>query len=112
MQDKIIAAIAAYLEGTCRDASNEKTIFLNFGSLNPGHYTFEGFCQEIATEIATAIAPLLEAGELDWKPKVDDEVLIDGKRQAVYRGSAAGLAIVAFKSGMQLTVSFDRISKP
>lgn len=95
MQDKIIAAI-------------EKALMEN---LNHAYICYEINLQEIAAEIAAAIAPLLEAGEVDWKPKIDDDILVDGKRQAIYRGSAAGLAIVVFKSGMQLTVPFDRISK-
>lgn len=90
MQDKIIAAIAAYLEGTCRDASNEKTIFLNFGSLNSGHYTFEGFCKELATEIAAAIAPLVEAGEVELNRKKYNKSFLDWLDMYFYREKSMG----------------------
>lgn len=82
MQDKIIAAIAAYLE----KETNVKYGFLKQpervefgGSLNPGHYTHTGFCQEIATEIYTAIAPMVEAGEVESEVKVDRDELYTEK---------------------------------
>lgn len=105
MQDKIIAEIAAYLEENLSAYHDGYADTLGWKRFVPG------MIPQIATEIAAAIAPLVEAGDVDWKPKIDDDILVDGKRQAIYRGSAAGLAIVVFRSGMQLTVPFDRISK-
>ena len=66
-KEKIIDAIAAYLE----KETNVKYGHLRLpervefgGSLNPGHFTHTGFCREIATEIAYAIAPHLEEPDL------------------------------------------------
>lgn len=63
MQDKIIAAIASYLERE----TNVKYGFLKQpervefgGSLNPGHFTHSEFCKEIAEEIADTIEPILQ----------------------------------------------------
>ena len=58
MQDKIIAAIAAYLE------RNEDTIYDTFR--NKTKYN------TIATEIAAIIAPLVEAGESDDSQYTED----------------------------------------
>ena len=59
--DKIIAAIAAYLEKETRDVdSGENRITLDFGVKNPGYYTHARFCKEFAAEIAAAIAPCFD----------------------------------------------------
>lgn len=59
--DKIIAAIAAYLEEETAPSPREDRLAVEFGGvINRGHFTHAGFCQEIATEIAAAIAPLVE----------------------------------------------------
>ena len=62
MNQEIVNAIAAYLE----KETNVKYGHLRLpervefgGSLNPGHFTHTGFCQEIAQEIAAKIEPLL-----------------------------------------------------
>lgn len=63
MEEKIVAKIAAYLE----KETNVKYGFLKIpervefgGSLNPGHFTHTGFCQEIAAEIAKSIQSLVD----------------------------------------------------
>lgn len=63
MQEKIIASIAAYLERETKVTGfrNDRHRVEFGGSINHGHFTHAGFCQEIATEIAAAIAPLVEA---------------------------------------------------
>ena len=63
-QEKIIQAIAAYLE---RETSHcdgfGRGEWIEFGgSLNPAGVNHAGFCQEIASEIMAAIVPHLEAG--------------------------------------------------
>lgn len=80
MQKEIIAAIAAYLE----KETSVKYGFLKQpervefgGSLNPAHFTHAGFCQEIATEIAAAIAPLVEAVEPEIPKEIDQAVRHD-----------------------------------
>lgn len=55
MQDKIIAAIAAYLK---------KNTLLEYVS---GESDFQTRYQFAAEQIAAAIAPLVEAWEVDWK---------------------------------------------
>lgn len=66
MQDKIIAAIAAYLEKETKVTGfrNNRHRVEFGGSINHGHFTHAGFCQEIATEIYTAIAPLATEKDL------------------------------------------------
>lgn len=60
--DKIIAAIAAYLEEETAPSPREDRLAVEFGGvINRGHFTHAGFCQEIAAEIAKAISPLVEA---------------------------------------------------
>lgn len=63
MEEKIVAAIAAYLHentATCNGFGRGEWVeFL--GTLNTAHFTHSGFCKEIAAEIATSIKPLLEA---------------------------------------------------
>lgn len=71
MQDKIIAAIAAYLERETNVAGEPRSQRIEFGGLNQGHFTHAGFCQEVAEEIATAIAPHLEAGK-KWEGVPDE----------------------------------------
>jgi len=62
-QEKIIQAIAAYLERETiiTGVPGEKAIEFG-GVLNQGHFTHAGFCREVAEELAAAIAPHLEAG--------------------------------------------------
>ena len=58
-QEKIIQAIAAYLEeNTAASGYYEEVQF----SCSGGRANHAGFCQEIAAAIAAAIAPHLEAG--------------------------------------------------
>lgn len=58
-QEKIIQAIAAYLEeNTAASGYYEEVQFSRSG----GRANHPGFCQEIAREITAAIAPHLEAG--------------------------------------------------
>ena len=59
MQNKIIAAIAEYLEQETNVAGELGIQRIEFGGLNQGHFTHAGFCQEVATEIAAAIALLV-----------------------------------------------------
>ncbi len=70
--EKIVAAIAAYLEReTIHQNGLGRGEWVEFGgALNPASFTHAGFCQEIASEIATAIAPHMEAGA--DKPNWDD----------------------------------------
>lgn len=61
--EKIIQAIAAYLEKETEHSGTHNGEFVKFGgALNPAGFTHSGFCQEIAREILTAIAPHMEAG--------------------------------------------------
>ena len=65
MQEKIIAAIAAYLEReTIHDYISEHKCVKFGGLLNPAGIDHAGFCQEIATEIAAAVAPMVEEKDL------------------------------------------------
>ncbi len=64
MQDKIIAAIAEYLYHFTESTNNLKKV--RFLKAVRHDKTREDFLQEIATEIAAAIAPLVEAGEVGW----------------------------------------------
>lgn len=65
MQDKIIAAIAEYLYHFTESTNNLKKV--RFLKAVRHDKTREDFLQETATEIYTALAPLVEAGEPDWK---------------------------------------------
>lgn len=78
MQDKIIAAIAAYLGKETAPSPREDRLAVEFGGvINRGHFTHAGFCQEIATEIAAAIAPLVEGELCELKKlKIGDKVQI------------------------------------
>ena len=70
-QEKIVAAIAEYLEKeTEHDYVSEHECVKFGGSLNPAGVDHAGFCKEIAAEIAAAIAPHLEAGA--GKPNWND----------------------------------------
>lgn len=70
--DKIIAAIAAYLEEETAPSPREDRLAVEFGGvINRGHFTHAGFCQEIATEIAAAIAPLVEAKDYPYPELFD-----------------------------------------
>ena len=67
---EIISAIAAYLERETGINAIERIEIsgVEFNKvIDMRSNTHAGFCQEIATEIAAAIAPLVEAGEPDWK---------------------------------------------
>lgn len=66
MQDKIIAAIAAYLEGKMSPHYAAATANM------VGCPSCQDFCQEIAAEIAAAIAAMVEAGELNDSQYTDD----------------------------------------
>ena len=69
----IINALAAALEHeSCEVHSEDNRIVLYFGTKNPSHYTHEGFCKELARDLAAAIAPLVEAGDVDDSQYTDD----------------------------------------
>ncbi len=95
-QEKIIQAIA--------DVINKKGTD-DFGMLP--------WCKpsDLIAELAAAIAPHLEGGAGVDEPRLNELVLVDGRKEATYKGKAAGLAIVAFKKGGRATVSFDRLFK-
>lgn len=79
MQDKIISAIAAYLERETKVTGfrNDRHRVEFGGSINHGHFTHAGFCQEIATEISATIVPLVEAGEPEIPKEIDQTVRHD-----------------------------------
>ena len=68
MKQEIVNAIAAYLEQETKVTGfrNNRHRIEFGGTLNRAHFTHAGFCQEIAREIAAAIAPHLEA-ESGWE---------------------------------------------
>ena len=70
MQKEIIAAIAAYLEKEIRPRFSGRTEYGSYEFNSRGATSRDlmpKFCQEIATEIAAAIAPLVEAWEPYWE---------------------------------------------
>lgn len=80
MQDKIIAAIAAYLEKeTIHDYISEHECVKFGGVINTAHFTHAGFCQEIAAEIAAAIAPLVEEGEPRFYNPTEHPTRVEGE---------------------------------
>ena len=85
-QEKIIQAIAAYLERETiiTGVPGEKAIEFG-GVLNQGHFTHAGFCREVAEELADAIAPHLEAGA-GWEdaPSWAEWRTVDKNRQVTF----------------------------
>ena len=85
-QEKIIQAIAAYLERETiiTGVPGEKAIEFG-GVLNQGHFTHAGFCREVAEELADAIAPHLEAGA-GWEnaPSWAEWRTVDGNGAITY----------------------------
>jgi len=85
-QEKIIQAIAAYLERETiiTGVPGEKAIEFG-GVLNQGHFTHAGFCREVAEELAAAIAPHLEAGA-GWEdaPSWAEWRTVDGNGAITY----------------------------
>ena len=85
-QEKIIQAIAAYLEKETEHYQNNGEFVAFGGKLNIAHFTHAGFCQEIAAEIlAAAIAPHLEAGA-GWEdaPSWAEWRTVDKNRQVTF----------------------------
>ena len=74
MQKEIIAAIAAYLEQEtdvqCGEYGRAERVEFG-GTLNPAGFTHSGFCQEIAAEIAAAIAPLVQLKDYPYDKLFD-----------------------------------------
>ena len=85
-QEKIIQAIAAYLERETiiTGVPGEKAIEFG-GVLNQGHFTHAGFCREVAEELAAAIAPHLEAWA-GWEdaPSWAEWRTVDKNRQVTF----------------------------
>ena len=64
MQDKIIAAIAAYLEMETGFSEDYRKV--TFAKRLPAKMGKDEFCKNRAAEIATAIAPLVEAKDYPY----------------------------------------------
>ena len=108
--EKIIQAIAAYLKQETIVTGVPGSQGIKFvGVLNQGRFTHAGFCQEVAAEILATIAPYLEA-VVEWKPQINEIVLVDGKIEGSFRGMRAGLACIAFKGGMEMNIALDRVT--
>lgn len=78
MQDKIIDAIATYLKMETNPVYlADKTLVEFRGFINQNSFDHSRFCKNFATEIAAAIAPLVEAGKPGIPKEIDRTVRHD-----------------------------------
>lgn len=99
MQDKIIAAIAAYLGKVMTYNSSLTKIQFERTCVNGA----AEFIKQEAEQIASAIAPLVDAGEVDWR----DVVKIQNESTYTFELVISGVVVgYASKAGLQSKYTF------